>query len=318
MSMESTLLSLKAAADPTRLRLIVLLAGGEATVGELQEILGQSQPRVSRHLRLLVDAGLVVRFRDGQWMYHRAASTPSVSDMARQIIAMIGADDPSLIADREALLRVKQGRERDVYNAHRSLPWLGVPRAGDRPTDAIVLDAIEDHAGENRFGNVLEVGCGNGALLCLLGKNSRHATGLDTSKSMRLLARSRMHRAGLTNCTIRGADYAALSFEAAAFDLVVLNQVLGGGSDSLHILRSAQHALAPGGCLMIIDRIQPAARHLEQDRPEGLLLENQLTAQLGELGYRVFNRTWFPGRIMEYALFSARPQVASLRTGTND
>jgi hypothetical protein len=98
----------------------------------------------------------------------------------------------------------------------------------------------------------------------------------------------------------------------------VLNQVLGGGSDSLHILRSAQHALAPGGCLMIIDRIQPAARHLEQDRPEGLLLENQLTAQLGELGYRVFNRTWFPGRIMEYALFSARPQVASLRTGTND
>ena len=315
--MESTLHSLKAAADPTRLRLLALLTGGEATVGEFQEILGQSQPRVSRHLRLLDEAGLVTRFRDGQWVYYRLASTPSVVDTARQVIAMIGADDPILNRDREALSRVKRGRERDAYNARHSAPWLGTMN-GDRPTESTLIEAIEEDADENRFGEILEVGCGNGALLCRLAENARNAVGVDASKSMRLLARSRVHQSGLANCTVRGAELHALLFADATFDLIVLNGVLGVAVDTLDILREARRLLGLKGRLMIIDRIQPTTVHLTTDSPHGLLVENQLVAKLGELGYRIFNRTWFPGRVMEYALFSARPEVASIRTGTYD
>jgi DNA-binding transcriptional ArsR family regulator/protein-L-isoaspartate O-methyltransferase len=318
MSMESALQSFKAAADPTRLRLLALLAGGEATVGELQEILGQSQPRVSRHLRLLDDAGLVTRFRDGQWMYYRLAPDPLVAHTTRQMISMIGQDDPTLIGDRVALSEVKHRRERDAYNARRSASWPGAPLPGDRPTDSVLFEAIEDDAGESRFGNVLEVGCGNGALLCLIGENARNVVGVDTSKGMRLLARSRVHQSGLTNCTVRGADLPALPFERAAFDLVVLNQVLSGARDSLDLLRDAQRVLIPNGRLLVVDRIQPAVRHLTKNAPHDPLVENQLTAKLGELGYKVFNRTWFPGRVMEYALFSAQPDFASMRTGTDD
>ena len=318
MSVESALQSLKAAADPTRLRLLALLTGGEATVGELQEILGQSQPRVSRHLRLLDDAGLVTHFRDGQWMYYRLASTPSVMDTTRQMIAMIGEDDPILNRDREALSWVKQSRERDVYNAHRSAPWLGTPVAGDRPTESALLEAFEISAGESRFGDVLEVGCGNGALLCLLAENARAAVGVDASKSMRLLARSRVHQSGLTNCTVRGANFNALPFEAGAFDLVVLNEVLGAAVDVRDVLGEAHRVLRPKGRLMIFDRIQPAVRHLTNNPPNSQLVENELIVKFGELGYKVFNRTWFPGRVMEYALFSALQDIASLRTGTND
>jgi DNA-binding transcriptional ArsR family regulator/2-polyprenyl-3-methyl-5-hydroxy-6-metoxy-1,4-benzoquinol methylase len=318
MSIESALLSLKAAADPTRLRLLALLAGGEATVGELQEILGQSQPRVSRHLRLLVDADLVTRFRDGQWMYYRLATTPSVVDTTRHLVEMIGPEDPALVGDRNALLRVKQGRERDAYNAQRNSPWLGAPRSGDRPAASVLRETIDDNAGENRFGDVLEVGCENGALLCLLGENARNVIGVDTSKSMRLLARSRVHRSGLTNCTVRGADLPVLPFEDAAFDLVVLSLILGSAADTLDSLREARRVLKPDGRLMIVDRIQPAVRHLTKSTANGQLVENQLTALLGELGCKIFHRTWFPGRVMEYALISAKPEVASMRTGTHD
>lgn len=316
--MESTLQSLKAAADPTRLRLLALLAGGEATVGELQEILGQSQPRVSRHLRLLDDAGLVTHFRDGHWMYYRLATGPPDADTPRQLLALIGEDDPVLNQDREALFRVKQGRERDVYNAHRSAPWLGTPLAGDRPTESALLQVFEDSTGETRFGDVLEVGCGNGALLCLLAENANNAVGVDTSKTMRLLARSRVHQSGLTNCTVRGAELHALPFADAAFDLVVLNEVLGAPGDGLNVLREVRRVISPKGRVMIFDRIQPAARHLTENSTYGRLVENQLIAKLGELGCKVINRTWFPGRVMEYALFSAQPEVASKRTGTHD
>jgi DNA-binding transcriptional ArsR family regulator len=126
MSLAATLKTLKAAADPTRLRLLALLANGEATVGELQEILEQSQPRVSRHLRLLDEAGLVAKFRDGHWIYYRLATAPSAivdgrlagEILAGEILALIDTDDEQVARDRTALDRVKRNREREVFG-HR-------------------------------------------------------------------------------------------------------------------------------------------------------------------------------------------------------
>lgn len=313
MVLDTLLQSLKAAADPTRLRLLVLLARGEATVGELQEILGQSQPRVSRHLRLLDTAGLVTRFRDGQWMYYRLAPSSAIGDLVGQ---MIEADDPVLIRDREALSRVKRNRERDAYRERPSWTRPGIRVGVDRPDDPALLDAFEDVAGDPRFGDVLDISCGHGALLCLLGERARTVVGIDNAKHMRLLARSRIHQSGLRNCTVRGGDLPELPFADASFDLVVLQEALAMRTDLLACLREATRVLRRDGRLIILDRIQPAARHLPRDAARGPLIENQLTAQLRELGYKVTKRIWFPGRVMEYALFSAVPENPALRTGT--
>jgi DNA-binding transcriptional ArsR family regulator len=313
MNLETLLQSLKAAADPTRLRLLVLLAQGEATVGELQEILGQSQPRVSRHLRLLDEAGLVTRFRDGHWVYYRLAPSGAMADWFGQVLE---ADDPVLLNDREALSRVKRNRERDAYSGPVSGLRPGVPVGADRPDDSALLEAFDDATGEQRFGDILDIGCGHGALLCLLGARARTVVGIDDARNMRLLARSRVHQSGLRNCTVRGGDLPELPFADASFDLVVLQEALATCEDLPACLREATRVLRRTGRLIILDRIQPAIRKLPRVAPRGPLIESQLTARLSELGYKVTKRLWFPGRIMEYALFSAAPELTTARSET--
>lgn len=322
MSLSDAIQTLKAAADPTRVRLLALLTAGEATVGELQEILDQSQPRVSRHLRLLDEAGLVTRFRDGHWVYYRLDASALAVDFTKLIIDISGAGDPTLTRDREALTRVKRIRERDAYNTTGSRPWRGT---ATRPNEAGMLDALEDSIGDsplvdNRWGDVLIVGCGDGRLFRLLGEGARSIVGLDDSKRARLLARFRAHESGLANCTVRQAALPALPFDDgsddASFDLVILNEVLGAAKQPAVILGAARRVLNRHGHLVILDRIQPAVRRLPERAGDGPLFENQLTTLLSEIGYRVDHRTWFPGRVMEYALISAVPDVR--RTGTND
>jgi DNA-binding transcriptional ArsR family regulator len=317
MSLDHTLHTLKAAADPTRLRLLALLSVGEATVGELQEILDQSQPRVSRHLRLLDEAGLVTRFRDGHWVYYRLGSSAMAAEVTKLIINISGSGDPALERDREVLTRVKRGREREAYNTTESRPWRG---AAERPDEAGILDALEESIGDSRsddsrWGDILVVGCGDGRLLRQLGERARSVVGLDDSKRARLLARFRAHESGLANCTVRQAELPILPLADGSLDLVVINEVLGAASRPGAILGEARRVLRRHGHLVILDRIEPAARSLPERGDEDLLFENQLAALLGEHGYRIDARTWFPGRIMEYALISAVPE---LETQTND
>jgi SAM-dependent methyltransferase len=316
MSLVVALQTIKAAADPTRLRLLALLANGEATVGELQEILEQSQPRVSRHLRLLDEAGLVVKFRDGHWIYYRLASPPSA--IVAETLALVGSDDEQVVRDRAALDRVKRDREREVFRA----PALSTAGVAERPSIESLAEALDEcigkWMGDGRLGDVLDVGCGSGSLLRLLGQRARRAVGIDVSRRMRLLARSRLHRAGLANCTVRKGDLAKLPFDDDSFDLVILDEVLDGSDDVLAGLREARRVLHPAGQLLVIDRVRPIARQLTDQRDGTRLIENQLTAMLSEMGYRVAQRIWFPGRIMEFALFAAVPDNLQQRTGTYD
>lgn len=306
---------LKAAADPTRLRLLALLANGEASVGELQEILEQSQPRVSRHLRLLDDAGLVEKFRDGHWVYYRLASAPSSSPstLVDEALALVGTDDDLVVRDRTALDRVKGNRERDVFKV-RALSSAGIT---ERPSTSSLAEAVDECIGDRHLNDVLDIGCGGGTLLRMLGRRARRAVGIDVSRRMRLLARSRLHRAGLANCTVRNGDLVNLSFDDDSFDLVILDEVLDGLDEVLTGLREACRVLRPAGQLLIVDRVRPIARQLPDQRGGARLIENQLTAMLSELGYRVAHRIWFPGRVMEYALFAAEPDNVQRRTGTH-
>ncbi len=305
---------LKSMADPTRLRLLALMAHGEATVGELQEILQQSQPRVSRHLRLLDEAGLVEKFRDGHWVYYRlaAVSMRASSTVIDALLAQVGHDDEQLTLDRAALDRVKRNRERDVFRG-RVRSAAGVV---ERPTIKKFAAAMDECIGDRRLGDVLDVGCGSGTLLRMLSQRSRRAVGVDRSRRMRMLARSRLHTAGVANGTVRAGDLSSLPFDDDSFDLVMLDEVLDGFDTLSAGLREAARVLHPTGQLLILDCVQPVVRRLSEQRGESRLIENQLTAMLFELGYRVAKRIWFPGRAMEYALFAAVPDKLRLRTGT--
>ena len=315
MSLDTAVQTLKAAGDPTRARLLALLSGGEATVGELQRILGQSQPRVSRHLRLLDEAGLVKKFRDGQWIYYRLASEPVMRDFALKVMQLAGADDATLATDSTALADVKRQRERDALSAvsGTAIPFGTYSTA--RPEASQLAEALDELIADENLGDVLNVGSGAGSLLCQLGRRAKRIVGVDFSKRMRLLARSRVHQSGISNCTVRNGELGKLPFDDHSFDVVVLDEVLGAVTDRMVGLREANRVLRPGGRLIIADRLQPVARQLTTSN--GALIENQLTAELSELGYRVVTRNWLPGRALEYALLLAVREADSERTGTH-
>jgi DNA-binding transcriptional ArsR family regulator len=321
MSLETAIQTVKAVGDPTRLRLLALLGAGEATVGELQQILGQSQPRVSRHLKLLDEAGLVTKFRDGQWTYYQLMEAGHRRELAHDAIRLAGDRDETLVADAVALARVKRERERAAYASPLRTATSGNAFSGSRPDAALLATVIDDVLGDERFGDVLDVGSGAGNLLGLLGSRARRVVGVDASKRMRLLSRSRVHQAGIANCSVRNGELQALPFDDASFDLVVLDEVLSTSRDRRGGLREAQRVLRNEGRLIIVDRVRPVARQLtgagEPSTTDAPLIENQLTAQLSELGYRVTKRNWLPGRVMEFALLVAEPEAELLRTGTD-
>ncbi|MCC7257001.1 MAG: metalloregulator ArsR/SmtB family transcription factor [Gammaproteobacteria bacterium] len=308
---------LKAGADPTRLRLLAVLARGEATVGELVEVLGQSQPRVSRHLRLLAEAGLVSHFRDGQWVYYRFDPTPAAAPLAGQALVLAGAGDATITADEARMAAVRRRRERYALTVPAPAR-LWAEAAGDRPDEPALAQALAGVLGGGPLGDVLDVGVGSGALLRLLAPRARSAVGVDTVRRMRVLARSRLQQAGLAHCTVRAGDMCALPFPDLSFDIVVLDEVLGSAVAPQRAIEEAVRVLRPAGRLLVLDRILPAVRRLPGQPPRQALFENQLVVMLREAGLRPGAPAWFPGRSLQYALLQASPAPSRTRNGTHD
>lgn len=307
---------LKASADPTRLRLLALLASGEATVGELVEVLGQSQPRVSRHLKLLADAGIVEHFRDGQWVYYRLVASAQ-HGLVDRIIGIARAGDTTTDGDHARLATVRRGRERYALTAPTG-PRRWAEPGSERPDEAALLQALNETLGTGLLGEVLDIGAGSGLVLRLLGTRARQAVGLDIARGMRVLARSRLQEAGLAHCTIRAGDMHALPFPDHSFDVVVLDEVLTLTPQPLRALQEAARVLRPAGRLLLFDRILPAARRLPAQPSQHVLFENQVNAMLRGLGLRLAQRTWLPGRRLEHALFTATMASPQARTGTDE
>lgn len=317
MAINAALKLLKAAADPTRLRLLALLATGEATVGELVEILEQSQPRVSRHLKILAEARLVSHFRDGQWVYYRLDPPVSGADIVERIVSLARARDDGIVADQARMTAVRQRRERYALSAP-SGPKRWAEPAGDRPDEAALSAVLADALGAGPLGDVLDIGVGSGALLRLLAPRARSAVGLDLSRGMRVLARSRLQGAGLSHCTIRAGDMHAVPFPDLTFDVVVLDEVLALTGEPQEALAEAVRVLRPAGRLLILDRILPAALRLPSHAARRGVFENQLTVMLREVGLKSGSPVWFPGRTLEYALISAAVALPRVRTGTDE
>jgi ArsR family transcriptional regulator len=310
MPLEQSVSRLKAAADPTRVRLLLLLARGEATVGELQGILGQSQPRVSRHLRLLSEARLVERFRDGQSIYYRLSGEPFARAIAGLLADEVGRGDTQ--ADATAFNQLLGARRKA---AHSGAALLASASPGARPSPETLHASLDELLQDFEFNDALDIGCGGGTLLAWLGARADNVTGVDAAREMRLLSRARTQAEGLSNCTVRSADMRALPFSEQSFDLVVLDEVLGPCGDLPAALVEASRVLRPDGRLLIIDRVEPAARQLTPGR--SAMAENQLNAALAGAGLRVLAHGWLPGRAPDYAAFLAVPLPPALRTGTN-
>jgi len=247
--MEPFLSALRACAEPTRLRLLALAARGAFCVVELVEILGQSQPRLSRHLKLLCDAGVLERVREGANVWF---GLPPESGLVQDVLARLPEGDPVLEADRRAAARVVAERARvasEVFH-RQGADWdemraLGLPAAD---VEAALLDLLPP----GPLGRVLDIGTGTGRLLELLAPRVRSGLGIDASRAMLALARARLARPGLGHLSVRQADMYRLPL-SGPFDLVVLQMVLHYAEDPAAALAEAARTVAPGGFLLVVD-----------------------------------------------------------------
>jgi ubiquinone/menaquinone biosynthesis C-methylase UbiE len=252
-ALDNFLAALRAAAEPTRIRLVALLARGELTVTELTEILGQSQPRVSRHLKLMVEAGLLERFKEGTWAFYRLARGEPAAQMARSLLALLPVEDSSLRLDLSRLARVKQGRAdaAAAYFRENAAHWDEIRRlyADEREVEAALLRAV----GDARIREFLDIGTGTGKILALFGPAIEHGLGIDMSREMLALARANLEAAALDNCEVRLGDMYGLPLADHTVDAAVLHQVLHYADDPAAAIREAARVLRPGGRLMIAD-----------------------------------------------------------------
>ena len=263
LSFETLLTALEAAAETTRLRLIGLLCEAELTVSELVAILGQSQPRISRHLKLLVEAGLAERHREGAWAFFRLAEKNGA--LARDLIGRLDLADPTLAADRARLQMTREARRRQAaaYFARRASDWDSIRalHASEERVEAAILAMV----GAKPFGVLLDLGTGTGRMIELIAPLASRAVGIDQSPAMLGLARSRIDSAGLRHVQLRQGDIYAAPVERDSCDLVIIHQVLHFLDDPARALREAAGALRPGGRLLVVDFAEHGEEQLRED-----------------------------------------------------
>jgi ubiquinone/menaquinone biosynthesis C-methylase UbiE/DNA-binding transcriptional ArsR family regulator len=245
--------ALKAAGEETRLRVLALLAEAELTVSELTDILRQSQPRISRHLRLLAEAGLLERFREGSWAFFRLGERGAAAELARALVARLDPADPTIARDRERLAAVRAARaaSAQAYFRRHAAEWDRIRKL--HVADDEVEQAIVAALAERPFRSLLDLGTGTGRMLELFGSQIERGLGLDLSLDMLALARSRLDRAGLRHCSVRQGDLYDLALPKDSFDVVIIHQVLHFLDDGARAITEAARVLRPSGRLLVVD-----------------------------------------------------------------
>ena len=272
--METLLNRLKAAAEPTRLRILSICVQGELTVSEITHILAQSQPRVSRHLKLLCDAGLLNRFQEGAWVFYRLADRTGsrANALSRQIIGLIPENDPQIRRDMERLADVRRARQdmADDYFRENARQWdeIRTMHVDDAEVEAKLLSVLP-HTEDQRL---IDIGTGTGRILELFGPQVAQSVGVDISREMLSLARSRLDTLDIRGCQVRQGDMYQLPAEDSGFDIATLHLVLHYADDPAAVITEATRVLAPGGILAIVDF---APHHVEE------LRENHAHRRLG-------------------------------------
>jgi ubiquinone/menaquinone biosynthesis C-methylase UbiE/DNA-binding transcriptional ArsR family regulator len=251
---EDVLAALRAAGEPTRLRILALLAEGELNVSDLTAILDQSQPRISRHLKLLVDAGLVERHREGSWAFFRLADAGAVAELGRAAVAQLAADDPALLGDRARLAAQRQARaaRAAAYFGAHAAQWDEIRTL--HVEESTVERAIRRAVGTKSVGTLLDIGTGTGRIIEVLADRIEAAIGIDASPAMLAVARANLALAGLSSQTqLRQGDVYLLPVPDGCADLVVLYQVLHFLEEPGRAIAEAARTLRPQGRLLVVD-----------------------------------------------------------------
>lgn len=308
--MDDLLLLLRAAAEDTRLRILALAARDQLTVSEFVDILGQSQPRVSRHLKLMVEAGLLERFREGQWAYFRLARHPQLASVVEAIVAKLGAEGD--MARLEDLRRRRENRAIAYFrtNAER---WdqLRALHIDDAEIEKALVGLLPDDVG-----SLLDIGTGTGRILEVLARHAERATGIDQSREMLAVARTNLARAGLRNVEIRQADMYLLPFASMSIDVVSIHQVLHYAEDPAAVLREAARVLAPGGTALIVDFAPHDLVELRREHAHVHLgfADNQVAGWLAAAGLDAAPPLHLPGKRLMVGIWRATKSRATADT----
>ena len=318
--MDTLLAALRSVAEPTRLRLLALLSHGEATVSELCRILGQSQPRVSRHLKLLTDGQMVARIPEGSWVFYRLADTPIATSIFQKLREHLDFSDARLLSDVERLQAVREQRSAsaqayfksaaDHWNAIRSL----------HVDVAEVERAIQQAIGRKPITSLLDVGTGTGRMLELLGPRADRALGIDTSHDMLRIAREALERSSQPNVQARQGDMYRIPSASQAHDLVVIHQVLHYADDPQAVICEAARVLQAGGRLLVVDFAPHALEELRtghQHRRLGFA-EDEVIAWAAACGLKGNVVSRLPGKSLTVLLWLCqKPATKPARVAQN-
>ena len=243
-STDSLLLQFKALADPFRTRLVALCGVAECSVSELTKVTGQSQPRISQHVKQLCAVGLLERFKDGHFVYYRVRSAGEESATRRRLLALLPDDEPQFRKDINKLREIRVDGE-----------VVATPVSeGDR----LLHRALVELTVARPLGDLLDIGCGQGRILKLLASRAHRAVGVDIDSDARRLARAELLLAGTPNTSLRQGDMVSLPFDDNEFDTIILDDVLGDAKDPAAALAEAKRLLSDGGRLLLLASVDDA------------------------------------------------------------
>ena len=239
-----------ALADATRLRIVALLGAMELSVGELAQVLGQSQPRVSRHVKILVDAGLAERRKEGSWVFVALGRPVVVAPVAAALDAWgAGGGQGATDVARLAAVRADRAAAAAAWFEGHAADWDAIRSL--HVAESQVEAAMDAALGDGAIGTLVDIGTGTGRMLELFAGRARHALGIDRSSEMLRLARAKL--GGIANAELRQADLYALPVADGGADVAILHHVLHFAQQPGAAIAEAARALGPGGRLLIAD-----------------------------------------------------------------
>ncbi len=251
--------------EETRLRIAALLQHGELTVSDLTDILSMSQPRVSRHLNLLAEAGVVDKHREGTWAFFDLVTHGPIGQLVGQVLALTDVADAVLAADLDRLTIVRSRRTASAQEYFAGIAPRWDEERSLHASDSTVEQTILDTIGSAKYESVLDVGTGTGRMLQLLGREAKRAVGFDSSHSMLAVARANLDRAEIRGIDLRQGDIYGPPFANDSFDLIVIHQVLHFLDDPARAIREIARLLTPGGRLLIVDFAPHSLEFLRSD-----------------------------------------------------
>ena len=291
--------ALRAISEPTRFRLTRLCAQGELTVSELMRIVGQSQPRVSRHLKLLQDAGVLESFREQHWVFYRVAQNSPSQQLVSDLLQHLPADDDLMDFDQTRLNELRDARAKlsEEFVETEVPDWL---RLHEYHGDELRFgDAVRDALAGREVGHLLDIATGTGRMLKIAGPLAESGVGIDLSKKMVMVARNALAEADLPHLTVRQEDMYQMRFPARHFDTVTIDQVLYFASNPDALIREATRVLKPSGRLLLVAFTEAANA---KTPPAVSIALSDIRSWLEDAGLKIVTTNVLPGDVLDISL----------------